>query len=396
MSGELPRGRVLMLIYKYFSEDPRPLREASALLDEGYEVDVICVHRPGRREDDSREGLHFYSLPVTRKRSSKIRYLFEYVLFFLYGFLMCSWLHLRRRYKVVQVFVMPEALALACVIPKVLGARILVDWEDPSREVFLAKFEQENVFFLFLISVFEKMCVALANLIITPNQGFRRAFVSRGCPEEKIKIVMNGPDPKIFGGNHDSADGNSPDHPEMVILYHGTILHRHGLDTAIKALARVIDEIPEARLWVVGDGDSGFIETCRKLAADLGVGEKVIWQGRLPIGEIPALIGAARLGVVPNRENAFTRINFPQRILEYGWLRTPVVASRLPGIEDYMDDKTVCFFTPGDAEDLAARFRELLQDAEAANGLAERAYVRSKELEWMPEYLEIMKDLAAS
>ena len=99
--------RILFIVYKYFDEDPRPQREAAALLAEGYEVDVICVRRPGDSRDSGTEGLRFYSPVMDRKRGNKLRYIAEYLYFLLYALFKSTWLKLTRRYKVIQVFVMP-------------------------------------------------------------------------------------------------------------------------------------------------------------------------------------------------------------------------------------------------------------------------------------------------
>ena len=84
-------------------------------------------------------------------------------------------------------FVMPEFLVLNCLLPRLCGANILMDWEDPSREVFLAKYPgREQSTYMALLTLFERLSVSLACEIITPNEGFRRAFAERSLPREKI------------------------------------------------------------------------------------------------------------------------------------------------------------------------------------------------------------------
>jgi glycosyltransferase involved in cell wall biosynthesis len=346
--------RVLLIAYKYSDQDARILRERAALLDRGCPVDMICPRHP-QRMPKQHAGLRLFSPTMLRRRGSKARYLFEYLVFFLYAFLMAARLHLKHRYKVVMVFVMPEALVFCALIPKLLGARILMDWEDPAREVFLSKFHgRSERLFLALIDLFEKLSVRFSNHIITPNEGFRRAFVERGVPAAKISIVMNAPDTGVFEAL--PATDVPPTSP-FTILYHGGVLERSGLDIAIRAMPEIIKRIPDARLVIIGTGE--FTDTCLELARTLGVNEHVAHEGRVYLDGVPSYITRASVGVIPNRDMPFTRINFPQRSMELALMRRPILAPRLPGIEDYLDDRNAFLFTPDCPEDLARKAIEI-------------------------------------
>ncbi len=384
---------ILMVIYKYFHEDPRPQREAAALTRQGYKVDVICP-KPSPGPYIERENMRFFCPVMSRRRGSKLRYILEYGFFLTYALFMSSWLHLRNRYSVVQVFVMPEILMLGCLVPKLFGARILMDWEDPSREVYLAKFdENKGGVFLALIDFFERISVRIADRIIVPNIGFTKAFVKRGIPDDKIDVVMNGTDNVLFSSVDETIDRlDSESH--FVIFYNGSIIRRHGLDLLITAMKKVVSATgPTAVLRIIGHGEADFIDECEVLIAELGLGKQVEFLEHVNIKEMPGLIARASVGVIPNLENAFTRINFPQRIFEFAALRKPLVLAKMDGIEDYLSEQDVLFFEPGNADALADCLIELIQSDEHYQTVAENLQKTCAALTWEEPYLDIMNQM---
>ncbi len=386
-------NRILFIMFKYFNQDPRPQREAAALIDQGFLVDVICLS-PSDAENkyENSERLRFFTVPVHKKRKNQLRYLYEYTALLGCTFSVAAWLYFRNRYKMVQIFVMPEILMFSGVIPKLLGARLLMDWEDPSFELYLTKFKTRYDFiFLALIRLIEKLSVALADKIITPNEGFKQAFSGRGFRSEKIDIVMNSPDRRIFDKVAEQV--GSSEKRRFTVLYNGTILMRHGLDVAIRAFKIVTEKIPDARMVIIGDGESDYVNQCRAIAEQENIAGKIDWRGFVNIDQIPDIIRQSSVVVIPNRKTEFTVINFPQRILECGYLRVPLVVSRLPGIEYYMNDESICFFEPENYKNLAEKIISLHTSPLQRQTLIENAFQLCKNLTWEPDYKKVVNEL---
>jgi len=79
----------------------------------------------------------------------------------------------------------------------------------------------------------------------------------------------------------------------------------------------------------------------------------VKYFGQVPIEKIVEIIPECDVGIIPNRLNPFTKINFPTRIFEYLYMKKPVVVPRTQGINDYFDESSIFYFDAGDAENLA-------------------------------------------
>ena len=57
---------------------------------------------------------------------------------------------------------------------------------------------REESFPVWLLKKFEAWSISFADAVLTTNEAFRKLFLSRGCPPQKISVVMNSPDEEIF------------------------------------------------------------------------------------------------------------------------------------------------------------------------------------------------------
>src|SRR2546426_3181292 len=131
-TGRLRRPRVAMVVFSYYPMDPRPRRFAEAFAKEGMKVDVICLREAGT--DPKREtlnGVHILRVPLKRRRGGIFRYVFQYAGFLLISMTVLGVRTLTRRYDLVHVHNMPDFLVLSALVPKALGAKVILDLHDP-------------------------------------------------------------------------------------------------------------------------------------------------------------------------------------------------------------------------------------------------------------------------
>jgi len=75
-----------------------------------------------------------------------------------------------------------------------------------------------------LLKALEKWSIARTDLAITINQACAKVFMSRSCPPEKMAVVMNTPDTRIFQFQPPAAVASRPAGQKFVVMYHGTIV----------------------------------------------------------------------------------------------------------------------------------------------------------------------------
>jgi glycosyltransferase involved in cell wall biosynthesis len=243
-----------------------------------------------------------------------------------------------------------------------------------------------------MLHVLERLSFWYADRIITPNIAFRDLFASRSCRAEKVKIVLNSPEGDVF--DPELFPSTQPDPAEFRVMHHGLIAHRHGVDQLVEAIALLRPKIPGLRLDLYGEA-TPFYHEVEALARKLGVFDIFHHHGELSKEAIAAEIPKCHVGIVSNRRSVFTEINFPTRIFEYLAMDRPVVAPSTQGIRDYFKPDEIVLFTPGSAEDMAAKILWVRDHpAEAAAALARGQDVYRQYL-WQDERIGFL-DLVAS
>jgi glycosyltransferase involved in cell wall biosynthesis len=386
---------VLMIAFTNYPGDTRVRREAEALVARGDVVDVICPLTDAIGNQRVIGGVRLHPTGTLRQKGelSPLAYIARDLAFVARATFKALRLHRKHRCDVVQVHTMPDYLVAAAVFPKLMGAKVLLDVHDLVPELYAAKFGvDESSMVIRLMKLVERRCVAMADHALAVHKPHRAALVRHGNPESAFTIVMNAPDPRFFTRRSSSPAPGDP----FVLVYHGTISRRHGLETAIRAVDIARQTYDDVRLEIVGDGDD--VDRLLSIVEQLDLEDVVrIQRGLVPIEELEPILDRATVGIVPIVDNSFTRYMLPVKLIEYVALGIPVICSRTSSIEAYFDDAMVSFFQPGDTSDLAAKIIELRSDEERRRRLVEHADSFLAEHSWSRErdrYYGVVDDLA--
>lgn len=388
VSPNLVGKRIAAVVFSPYPADPRPRRAAEALVREGATVEVICLKdtdaEPVR---DSFQGVEITRVPLKRRRGGTLTYLLQYGSFILSAGAILTSRSFRRRYDLVHVHNMPDFLVFSALIPKLLGSRILLDLHDPMPELMMAIFGlPEKSFAVRVLKLLERWSLRFADSVLTVNEAFRKLFSARSCPTAKISVVMNAPDESIFlyrAATRETLIERSASRP-FVVMYHGSLVARHGLDLAVTAITKIRESIPQAELRIYGRS-TPFLENVLKEAQSAGLGEVVRYFGPKKLEEIREAIGECDLGIIPNRRSVFTELNMPTRIFEYLSQGKPAIAPRTPGIMDYFNSDELMLFELGDAADLAAKIQDAFAHPEKTADVVERGQAVYRAHVWTQE-----------
>ncbi|MGH7899814.1 MAG: glycosyltransferase family 4 protein, partial [Candidatus Binatia bacterium] len=340
--------RVWEISASYFLRDPRVRREAEALADAGWQVDVICLRAPGEPATGELGAIRIRRLPLARRRGSKARYLLEYGAFFAAASALLTRNHLRRRYDLIHVHNMPDLLVFAAWLPKLTGTPIVLDVHDPMPEVFQARFGLAPGHpFSRALRWQERLSFSFADHLITTHELIRQLY-ARSAPPSKMSAVMNVPDPKLFEPIRNRAPQR-----RFTLVYTGTVTAPYGLDVAVHAVAKLRTEIPDVRLRIIGDGDD--LERVKQLSANLNLAGHVEFVPPVTLDRIPGILSAADVSLVPHRDDPIMPWCFSTKLVEALRVGLPVICARAKALTHYFDDTMVAYVEPGNADDLAAQ-----------------------------------------
>jgi glycosyltransferase involved in cell wall biosynthesis len=372
-------ARVCIIRQGYFPLDTRVRREVYALADAGHEVDLICVRRPGEPRRERRGPVRVLRLPAPLRRTDgPLRYVLQYAAFGLAAAVVAAVLYPRRRWDVVQVNSMPDALVFAAAVPRLCGARVVLDLHECMPEFFAVKFGVGPRHpAVRLVAAAEQVSIRFADRVITCTAQMREAFVARGAPADKIDVVLNAADEAVFDARrHPPAPRNG-----MTLICHGAIERSYGHDTLLRAAALARDDVPGLRVVIYGDGT--FRPELERLARDLGVDDCVcLSSGWAPIDQLVAAIAAADAGVVAMRRDAFRDLTHCNKMFDLIAMRRPAIVSRTRAVEAYFGDGCFAYFESGDEHGLADAIRALHREPELGERLVERAAAVAAPYRW--------------
>jgi glycosyltransferase involved in cell wall biosynthesis len=280
---------------------------------------------------------------------------------------------------------MPDAAILSALPCRLFGSKLVLDVHDTMPELYLDKFGGRHGRIGARILMFqERLSARLADRVLAVHDLHAERLHQSGVPQSKLVVIANSPDPRIFpvanpAGQTRRVRGE-PGVGTFSIICHGTISRRLGLDTTLAALALLHHRFPLIRLRIIGAGD--YLNELKALSRRLRVESAISFENPVPIQELAAKLGEANVGLVPNNESSATHLMLPVKLLEYATLGIPVICARLRTIEHYFSAKSVRYFSPNNAGQLARAIQDLYLDPELRDSLSNSAAKVVKSFSW--------------
>jgi len=158
---------------------------------------------------------------------------------------------------------------------------------------------------------------------------------------------------------------------------------------AIRVLHLLADKYPQAALCMVGPDKDGSMNSCRQLAQELGIADRVQFTGRLTKREWIELSSDYDLFI-----NTTNFDNTPVSVIEAMALGLPVVSTNVGGMPFLLEDGTTGLLSPKeDAVAFTAQVRKLLEERGLAGGISRYARQITENFGWervMPLWVEIL------
>jgi glycosyltransferase involved in cell wall biosynthesis len=371
--------KICMVAYTNYLSDARPRREAEALTRRGDQVDFIALGEKDRPVFETVQGVRVFRVKQLRYRGGGgLSYGFAYLRFLCAATIKLLRMFRRERYDFIYIHTMPDLLVLVGLIPKLFGARVVLNIHDMMPELYMSKFGiSEKHPLIRILSFQEQLSIRLADKVICVHDPHRDVLCKRGATFNKITVIPNVPDPLIFR----SVPSVSKTDDAFRIVYHGTIARRLGLDLGVRAFAKAAAQCPGARLEIFGDGDAG--EALEEQIAATDLGDRIHFSRKLfRVESVAEMIQGASVGLIPNRRDVATEYMLPVKLLEYVHLGIPVIAPRLLAIQYYFKEDQVAYYEPGDVDELAECIRRLYANPVERAELARKSSEFAKRLRW--------------
>jgi glycosyltransferase involved in cell wall biosynthesis len=389
-------SRVAIVVHAIYPGDTRVRRQADVLLAAGHEVDLFCLRQPGEPAEETHAGMRIHRLPLNRLFGSFAGHLAEYLAFAAMVAPRLTVEHRHRRYGLVQVATVPDFLAFAAAPVRLAGVPLLLDLHEDMPEFFRDRFAHPLLRPLLpAVTASARAAATFATELITVHEPLRQLSIARGVPADKIHVVMNAPDTRLFDADAHPrrrfmADG------VLRLIHHSNLQRLYGLDLAVEALAQLDPDTLPHRLDVYGDGP--FRPAIEATISRTGTADRVHLHGRVLLDELPGLLAGADIGLVPSRPEPYLRYSLSAKLLEYAAMGVPIIASDLATFSAHFTDAAIRYVPGGDPSALATAIRELANEPERTGRMAAEARRQLAAYSWelqAARYREIVERLLA-
>ncbi len=198
----------------------------------------------------------------------------------------------------------------------------------------------------------------------------RNDLMERGLAKDQLRLIHGGMDHDLY-----SPGGPVANRPNRIV-YLGRIKKYKCIEHPILALPKVLERVPDAEYWIVGDGD--YREELQRIATRTGVADHVRFPGFVGGMDKVRLLQESRVLAYTSPKEGWGL-----SVIEAGACGTPVVASDSPGLcESVVDGKTGFLVPHGDIDALADRTTTLLTDNTGAQSMADEGIRWASTFNW--------------
>ena len=364
--------------------DRRVWQEACALRDAGYIVSIICPTGRGcEGKFESIDGIHIYRYSLPLEAAGAAGYAVEYAIALAWSFVLAWRVLLARGFDVIHACNPPDLFFLIGGFFKLFGKKFVFDHHDLNPELYEAKFGRRDFLHRLMLKL-ERWTFRTADMSIATNESYRRVAIGRGrMASERVFVVRSGPSLerlRILPPDERHKRGR-----RFLVGYVGVMGKQEGIDYLLRAARHIVHGLgrSDVHFGLVGGGTS--LDEMKALAQELGVADFVTFTGRVPDGEMLALLNTADVCINPDIANEMNDKSTMNKIMEYMALGKPIVQFDLTEGR-YSARRASLYARRNDAVDLATKIIELLDDpqqrAEMGNYGRQRV---ENELAWSHE-----------
>lgn len=329
-------GRILMTLDHSFPPDLRVENEIDSLISFGHEVTVLAIGPDERPVEERSNGLTIIRDTISAARRNRMRGLAGTVP-------VINWYLGARITSIFQdwkfdvihahdLYLVGAALKTGRKLGVPVVADLHENWPAALKHyAWSNRFPAKQLNNVNRWDRLETAWTRAADGVIVVIDEMRDRLLAKGLKNEKVLVLPNTIHRQKFDNFGIDEILAASVRSDLTLLYVGGMDKHRGLDTAVRAMKRIVQEAPGAKLVLVGDG--AVRTELQTLTSELHLDSSIRFLGHQPQDAVPSFIEGADIGLIPHVRTDHTDHTIPHKLFHYMYLGLPVVASNCTPIK---------------------------------------------------------------
>lgn len=426
--------KIIMLVYNYFENDSRVLKEAYTLADNGYEINIFSIWKEGLpKEEKIYNNVYLTRLDFTplhkkiigKKNFQKLKQLvygkaevttvnnnnsskpvsgFEksklssvkFISNVINKFFSYKGFYIDVKKKIAKKQLVPNyvhshdlnTLPLGVKIAKKYNSKLIYD----SHELYIHRNKPYITpkWFKKLEARIEKKNIRKCDKVITVSNSIVK-FLEEKYQINAPTLIMNAPfkKNKVEKSNeNDLAQRIGVSDDKKILIYSGAISFNRGLDKIIESLVY----LPNAYLVFLGGGSTSFKNYLLAVAKTNKVEDRFSFFGPVKPHEVTSYVQSAYLGIAPI-ENVCLSYYYcaPNKVFEYIQGEIPVVSSDFPDLKEVVEGNEIGeTFNPQSPKEISEKISKIINNEELYNYYKSNVQSIVDKYKWENESIKLL------
>lgn len=236
-------------------------------------------------------------------------------------------------------------------------------------------------------------------LVVALTRAMKNELMDLGIPEGRIHVAPDAVDWETFDISHSQQEARDElglPQERKIAAYVGkfqTNGEEKGIPEIVQAAGILQKTQSELDFYFIG-GPTSCVARYKKIAAKYGVeNSRLIFLGKQPIKQVPLWLKASDVLLMPfPKTDHYEKYMSPLKMFEYMSAAKPIVASKLPTIEEVLTDGETAFLVePGNPQDLAEVIKNVFADRQRANFVSNKTKEIGRKYTWGNRVKKIMR-----
>lgn len=337
---------ILMVLDRTFPPDIRVEHEIKSLLEAGHEVHLACFTFSDESLEDEWNGAKIHRKKISSFTHKTSVGCLKFPFYFNFWRSFLSRLCEEYQFDAVHIHDLPLA-KMGVELKENYSLHFVLDLHENWPAYLTIAEHVKSPIGRLLSSIkqwrsYEKQMVQSADDVIVVVEESKERLEPFTENPKKIHIVSNTP---VLSELENLRKSKPENHDRLILFYGGGVTKHRGLQSVIKALAKMGNK--DIEFWIVGDGS--YLEKLKGLATEYNIEDQIRFWGWKTLDEMTELMLKSDVLVIPHKKSEHTDSTIPHKLFQYMLTGKPILATNCIPIERIIKETNSGFIYEFDA-----------------------------------------------